>query len=159
MTSTTAIDRLLASYGIAPMRFTTPTPDAPSAAAAVGCPVEQIAKSVLLMVGGEPVLVVTSGDHKVNSSLLKQYLGRSGKVVTPDPDTVRASTGYPPGGVSPFLLPEGLRVLFDASLYRFDICYPAAGDAASAVPVAPVLLRDLSNGEDAAVCVPLSLPL
>lgn len=137
------------------MRFASPTPDAPSAAAAVGCPVAQIAKSVLLLVAGEPVLVVTSGDQKVNSSLLKQHLGRSGRVVTPDPETVLASTGYPAGAVSPFLLPEGLRVLVDASLFRFEICYPAAGDAASAVPVPPELLRACCKGEDASVCVPL----
>ena len=66
------------------------------------------------LVGGKPVLVVASGDVRVKSGLLKQATGWSGQVRLPAPEEVVRYTGYPPGAVSPFLLPQGLPVLLDA---------------------------------------------
>lgn len=138
------------------LRFAVATPTADRAAQAIGCSSAEIAKSLLFIVGGAPALVVTAGDMKVRSALLKQALGRSGKVRLPAADEVLAATGYRPGGVCPFLLPAELPVLVDRSLSRFATIYPAAGDDHSGVPLTPEELLELTGGMLVEVCQPLA---
>lgn len=142
----------LSRQQVAVLEFVTPTPCSISAAGAVGCSVGEIAKSILFIVGGGPVLVVTSGDMKVKSSLLKQALGRSGKVRLPEAEEVLQHTGYTPGGVCPFLLPPQLPVLLDSSLRRFATVYPAAGNDFSAVPLSVERLLELTGATEVEVC-------
>ena len=152
MIDTTNVQRFLAAEGLTVLRSTTPTKDSQSAAAAVGCSVAEIAKSILLLVGNKPVLVVASGDVRVKSSLLKQATGWSGQVRLPAPEEVVRHTGYPPGAVSPFLLPAGLPVLLDTSLQRFPLIYPAAGDDRSSVGISFDHLQRLCGGRLVEVC-------
>ena len=146
------VERYLAPYGIQVLRFAAPTPTVETAAAAVGCAPAEIAKSMLLLVGGRPLLVVACGDARVKSSKLKQAVGLSGKVSFPGPEEVRRHTGYAPGGVCPFLLPKELPVLLDLSLRRFARIYPAAGDDHSAVVISSEQLAELTGGRFAEVC-------
>lgn len=146
----------LEPQGIEVLEFSQPTPTAATAATAVGCALAQIAKTILLIVGGEPVVVVTCGDMKVNSSLLKRAAARSGKVRFPDPAEVIEKTGYAPGGVCPFLLPPQLLVFLDASLRRFAVTYPAAGNNRSAAALTFEQLQSLTGGRQVAVCQPLA---
>ena len=134
--------------------FEAPTPNSEAAARAVGCSVGEIAKSVLFIVGEKPVVVVTSGEMKVKGSSLKKATGLSGKVRLPGPEEVLERTGYAPGGVCPFLLPEGLRILVDASMRRFPRVYAAAGNDHSAVPVTVDQLLEITGGEEVTVCQP-----
>jgi prolyl-tRNA editing enzyme YbaK/EbsC (Cys-tRNA(Pro) deacylase) len=151
------VKRYLGARQVAVLEFDLPTPCSVSAARAVGCSAAEIAKSILFIVGGEPVLVVTSGDMKVKSSLLKQTLGRSGKVRLPAADEVLQHTGYAPGGVCPFLLPAQLPVLLDRSLRRFATVYPAAGNDFSAVPLSVERLLELTGANEVEVCEPLPI--
>lgn len=137
------------------LEFDAETPTAGTAAAAVGCSPAEIAKSILFLVGGRPVMVVTSGDMKVNSSRLKKAAGLSGKVRLPEAEDVLEHTGYAPGGVCPFLLPNELPVFLDVSLQRFATVYPAAGNNYSAVPVTFPVLQNLTGGTVAEICTPL----
>jgi prolyl-tRNA editing enzyme YbaK/EbsC (Cys-tRNA(Pro) deacylase) len=146
------VQAYLAAEGLTVLRATAPTRDSAAAATAVGCTVAEIAKSILMLVGNKPVLVVASGDVRVKSGLLKQALGRSGQVRLPAPAEVARFTGYAPGAVSPFLLPAGLPVLLDASLQRFPLVYPAAGDDSSSVGITFEQLQRLSSGRLAEVC-------
>jgi prolyl-tRNA editing enzyme YbaK/EbsC (Cys-tRNA(Pro) deacylase) len=114
--------------------------------------VAEIAKSILMLIADRPVLVVASGDVRVKSSLLKKATGWSGQVRLPAPAEVIRHTGYPPGAVSPFLLPKGLPVLLDASLRRHATIYPAAGDDSSSVGITFEELQRLSCGRLASVC-------
>lgn len=143
----------LARGGVEVWQYEQSTPTAELAAVAVGCCAAEIAKSLLFFVGGKPLLVVTCGDMKVKSSLLKLEAKLSGKVKLPEPEEVKSITGYAPGGVCPFLLPAQLPVFLDRSLCRYDQVYTAAGDAGSAVPIAPVQLAELSAGRWVDVCV------
>jgi prolyl-tRNA editing enzyme YbaK/EbsC (Cys-tRNA(Pro) deacylase) len=152
MISASEVQALLAGEGLTVLRAAVPTRDSASAAAAVGCSVAEIAKSILLLVGGKPVLVVAGGDVRVKSGLLKKATGWSGQVRLPAPDEVVRYTGYPPGAVSPFLLPKGLPVLLDASLQVFPIVYPAAGSDSSSVGIAFEQLQRLSGGRLVEVC-------
>lgn len=146
------VHEFLAREGLTVQVAAAPTRDSASAAAAVGCSVAEIAKSILLLVGGKAVLVVASGDVRVKGGLLKQATGWSGQVRLPAPDEVVRHTGYPPGAVSPFLLPKGLPVLLDASLRRFPTIYPAAGSDRASVGVTFEQLLRLSGGRVAEVC-------
>ncbi len=152
MPTTDDVERYLAPRGLQVLRFAAPTPTVETAAAAVGCTPAEIAKSMLLLVGGRPLLVVAGGDAKVKSSKLKQAAGLSGKVIFPGPEEVLRHTGYVPGGVCPFLLPGELPVLLDLSLRRFARVYPAAGDDHSAVAISDGQLAELTGGRFVEVC-------
>jgi prolyl-tRNA editing enzyme YbaK/EbsC (Cys-tRNA(Pro) deacylase) len=146
------VKALLIEEGLSVFAAERPTRDSLSAATAVGCSLAEIAKSILLLVGGKPVLVVAGGDVRVKSGRLKKALGWSGQVRLPAPEEVVRFTGYPPGAVSPFLLPKALPVLLDVSLQRFPVVYPAAGDDASSVGITCDHLQRLSRGRLVEVC-------
>ena len=113
------VKQYLRERGIEVWEFEEPTPTSETAARAVGCSVGEIAKSILFIIGGTPVVVVTSGDVRVKGSKLKQAMGFTGKARLPEAEEVAAHTGYAPGGVCPFLLPAGLKVVVDRSMRRF----------------------------------------
>ena len=145
----------LASHNIDVWEYVEPTATAAAAASAVGCSVAEIAKTLLFLVGGNPVAVVTCGDMKVKSSKLKQASGLSGKVKLPQADDVLSYTSYAPGGVCPFLLPTELPLLLDTSLQRFSVVYAAAGNNHSAVPVTVAQLKKITGGEIVELCSPI----
>jgi len=147
-----AVQDYLREEGLKPLNFDQPTPTSIAAAQAIGCSIGEIAKSILMLVGKTPVMVVTSGDSKVRSSRLKQAAGLSGKVRLPDADEVLNYTGYHPGGVSPFLLPGNLTVFLDQSLKRFPVVYPAAATSSSGVAMSFEQLREMCGGEIVDVC-------
>lgn len=146
------VQAYLSRQGLVPQNFTRPTPTSATAAAAVGCSVGEIAKSILLLVGKQPVIVITSGDTKVKSGRLKKAAGLTGKVTLPDAEEVKQYTGYAPGGVSPFLLPEDLPVFLDLSLQRYELIYSAAATDSSAVALTFTQLGELCGGTIVDVC-------
>lgn len=152
MPSIEDVKEYLTRYDIEVREYEQPTPTCETAAAAVGCTPAEIAKTLLFLVGGAPIAVVTCGDMKVKSSPLKKAAGLSGKVKLPQADEVVQQTGYAPGGVCPFLLPGELPVLLDRSMERFDCVYAAAGNDFSAVPITFEQLETLTGGTPAEVC-------
>lgn len=146
------VKQYLRERGIEVWEFEEPTPTSETAARAVGCSVGEIAKSILFIIGGTPVVVVTSGDVRVKGSKLKQAVGFTGKARLPEAEEVAAHTGYAPGGVCPFLLPAGLKVVVDRSMRRFPKVYAAAGNEHSAVPISVEQLLEITGGAEVAVC-------
>jgi len=144
----------LQSKGFEPLEFEQITPDAVTSAQTIGCSVAEIAKTLLVKVGTTPVVVIASGDMKVNSSQLKRQSGLSGKVTFPKAEEVERETGYRPGGVSPFLLPEHLPVFVDTSLRQFGEFFPAAGNDRSAVKMTWSRLLELTGGRPVEICRP-----
>lgn len=142
----------LAGEGLEVKNFARPTSTSHAAAEAIGCTLAEIAKSILMLVGQQPVLVITSGDTRVKSGRLKQVTGLQGQVRFPAPDEVLRYTGYAPGAVSPFLLPDKLPVLIDNSLKRFETVYPAGGSCNSMVALDFSRLTTLCKGQVAEVC-------
>jgi prolyl-tRNA editing enzyme YbaK/EbsC (Cys-tRNA(Pro) deacylase) len=95
------------------------------AARAVGCQPAQIAKSIVFVADGEPVVCVTSGAHRVDAGRLCEALD----VAQARPATaaeVRAATGFSVGGVPP--LGHGLPVVFDRALLEHEEVWAAGGD-------------------------------
>jgi prolyl-tRNA editing enzyme YbaK/EbsC (Cys-tRNA(Pro) deacylase) len=99
------------------------TPDsartAPEAAAAVGCEVGQIVKSLVFERGEEPVMVLCAGDRRVDAARLG--------LVPASADRARAATGFSIGGIPPLGHDQPLATLIDESLRRFDTVWCAAG--------------------------------
>lgn len=112
------------------------------AAQAVGVEVAQIAKTLVFLADGSPVLVVACGDRKIDTKKLGRELGAK-KVRFADADSVLRMTGFAPGGVCPFGLDESIALFLDKSLYEYEVVYAAAGTANSALPVAPERLREI----------------
>ncbi len=106
-------------------RFPQGTRTAVEAAAAVGCELGQIVKSLVFECDGEPVLVLTSGANRVDTAALGRILG--GLVTKADADTVRRATGFAIGGTPPFGHALPLRTVVDASLLKYDHVWAAAG--------------------------------
>jgi len=95
------------------------------AADALNCTVAEIAKSIVFLNGDCPIIVVISGDKRVDTKKLADLIG--GEVYTADADTVREKTGYVIGGVPPFPHNDEAIVLLDKSLTRFEMVWTAAG--------------------------------
>lgn len=113
------------------------------AAKALGCEGARIAKTLSFLVDGGAVLIVTAGDMKVDNSKFKGFFHTKAKMLTPE--QVDELIGHSIGGVCPFAVNEDCKVYLDVSLKRFDIVYPAAGNAASAVELTPAELEKYSN--------------
>jgi len=103
-----------------------PAPTAAAAAAQLGCEVGAIANSLVFNADGAPLLVLTSGAHRVDTARVAALVG-AGKVKRADPDFVRRSTGQAIGGVAPVGHPAPLRTLVDAELGAYDVVWAAAG--------------------------------
>ena len=118
------------------------------AADAVGCDEAMIAKSIVVVCDGEPVVCVASGAHRVDIERVALACD-CGEARPATPDEVRAATGFKVGGVPPF--GHGLPVLFDEALMRFDSVWAAGGDANSLFEIDPRNLVECT----AATVVPL----
>lgn len=101
------------------------------AAAALGTEEARIAKTLSFSLGDEAILVVAAGDAKINNQKYKEIFAKKAKMLPFE--EVEALIGHGVGGVCPFGINEGVKVYLDESLRRFDVVYPAAGTAASAV--------------------------
>lgn len=101
------------------------------AAQALGCEGARIAKTMSFLVDSHAVLVVTAGDMRIDNAKFKAFFHTKAKMLTPE--QVDELIGHSIGGVCPFAVNEGCEVFLDVSLKRFEIVYPAAGNAASAV--------------------------
>jgi Cys-tRNA(Pro) deacylase len=119
---------------------------AADAAAAVGCDVGQIVKSLIFGVDGEVVVAYVSGANQLDERKLAAAAGGT-KCRRVDADTVRSATGFPIGGVPPFGHTEQLRVFIDPDLLTHDIVWAAAGTWHDVFPIAPADLARASGGE------------
>lgn len=110
----------------------------------------QIAKTLSLRIKDRNLLIVTSGDARLNNRKIKDVLG--GKPRMLGQEEVVALTGHPVGGVCPFGLATPLPVYCDVSLKAFDEVVPAAGSTNSAVRISPDRMASLVNAEWIDVC-------
>ena len=106
---------------------------AAAAAAALGVEVGQIANSLIFDADGEPLLVLTSGAHRVDTAKVARLVGAA-KVRRATPEFVREYTGQTIGGVSPLGHPKPVRTLVDQALAAFDEVWAAGGIAHAVFP-------------------------
>jgi len=115
------------------------TRTAEEAARAIGCSVEQIAKTVVFRdAGGAAVLVVLRGTDRVDTKALAAHLGAP--VKRADPDFVKSATGFAIGGVPPLGHDSVVRTILDPALLEFDVVWAAAGTPHAVFAVNPRVL-------------------
>ena len=127
--------------------FPESTRTAAEAAAAIGCTVAQIAKSLLFRAAesGRPVLIVASGANRVDTAKIAAALGEP--IARADPDFVRAKTGFAIGGVPPLGHREPPVVFLDEDLLAEEEIWAAAGTPNAVFRLAPDQLAPLTGGQ------------
>ncbi|MGN0776097.1 MAG: YbaK/EbsC family protein [Candidatus Ventricola sp.] len=101
------------------------------AAEALGCEPARIAKTLSFENGEGAILILAAGNARIDNAKFKHRFGMKARMLSAD--RVEPLIGHGVGGVCPFGVNEGIPVYLDESLRRFDVVYPAAGTAASAV--------------------------
>lgn len=125
------------------MEFDVSSATVSDAAAALGVPFGQIAKTLSFKVKDGCILVVCAGDARIDNKKYKAMFHQKASFLTAE--EVMSFTGKQIGGVCPFDLPSDIRVYLDISLQRFQTVYPAAGTSASAVRLSNDELYVASN--------------
>jgi prolyl-tRNA editing enzyme YbaK/EbsC (Cys-tRNA(Pro) deacylase) len=131
-----------------PRRLNDSTRTVKDAALAVGCDESEIAKSIVFVADGDPVVCVASGRHRIDTEKLADLLDVA-EIRQAKADEVRAATGFAIGGVPPF--GHDLPVLFDEELLRHERVWAAAGDPHSLFEVDPRELADCIRARVAAL--------
>ncbi|EGX58229.1 hypothetical protein SZN_18859 [Streptomyces zinciresistens K42] len=120
-------------------RFPDAARTAAEAAAALGCELSEICKSLIFAADGVPVLVLMDGASRVDLERVRGELGAD-RVTRARADIVRETTGYAIGGVPPFGHRTRTRVLADRSLLEHDVVWAAAGTPHTVFPMEPKTL-------------------
>jgi prolyl-tRNA editing enzyme YbaK/EbsC (Cys-tRNA(Pro) deacylase) len=120
------------------------TPTAADAAAAVGCELGQIVKSVVLICGDRPVLALVPGDRRGDLAKVARAAGAQEARIA-SPEEVERNTGFTPGAVAPFALRRVETVFLDPTLLRHEIVWAGAGSPRHIVGLAPAELGRLSR--------------
>jgi Cys-tRNA(Pro) deacylase len=119
---------------------------AQAAAEAVGCRLDQIVKSLVVICDDEPVLVLVPGDRRGDTRKVARAVGaRRARIARPD--EVVAITGFEPGAVAPFPQPRIRRVLVDGTLLVHRLVWVGAGSERHLAALSPVELARLTSAE------------
>jgi prolyl-tRNA editing enzyme YbaK/EbsC (Cys-tRNA(Pro) deacylase) len=116
-----------------------------AAAEALGVEVGQIANSLIFDAEGEPLLVLTSGAHRVDTAKVAAGLG-IGKLRRATPEFVREHTGQAIGGVAPLGHPKPVRTLVDVALEKYDVIWAAGGVPRAVFPITYAELVRITDG-------------
>ena len=132
-------------------RLTNSTRTAPEAAAAVGCELGAIVKSLVFrgVESHEPVLALVSGDNRADEALIEAAIGEH--VERPDAAYVREVTGYAIGGIPPVGHPAPVRTVLDEDLLRFEQVWAAAGHPHAVFPIEPRTLAAAAGAKVARI--------
>ncbi|MGH3077424.1 MAG: YbaK/EbsC family protein [Gaiellaceae bacterium] len=125
-------------------QFPDGTPTAADAAAAVGCELDQIVKSLVLVCDDRPVVALVPGDRRGDPEKIAREAGASGARVA-SPEEVRKATGFEPGAVAPFPLPGVELVLLERVLLRHRLVWVGAGSSSHMAGLAPAELGRLAR--------------
>ncbi|PPG56906.1 aminoacyl-tRNA deacylase [Rathayibacter sp. AY1C7] len=156
-----AVDRVLADldrHGVHPTVhwLDSAASTAALAAEALGVDVGQIANSLVFLLEGAPLLVLTSGGHRVDTAWLGVQLG--GSVTRAPAADVKSATGQTIGGIAPVGHPAPLRTVVDTALAASDVVWAAAGHAHTVYPTSFAELVRVTGGEARAVVPPDPAP-
>ncbi|MFG2086229.1 MULTISPECIES: YbaK/EbsC family protein [unclassified Spirillospora] len=123
---------------------------AQAAAEQLGCEVGAIANSLLFDADGAPLLVLTSGAHRVDTAKVASLVGAA-KVKRASPEFVREATGQPIGGVAPLGHPAPVRTLVDVWLDKYERVWAAGGHPHTVFPTSYEELLRITGGTPAEV--------
>ncbi|ELZ84835.1 hypothetical protein C453_12491 [Haloferax elongans ATCC BAA-1513] len=141
-------DEVRAEHGIEidVREFPEGTKTAADAADAIDCDVSQIVKSIVMRVGDETVVVLTSGANRVDeAALATEFDADPAEVRSANASEVKEATGWSIGGVPPTCHANGCPILADPVFDDFDEIWAAAGTPEAVFRLTPDQLRELSN--------------
>lgn len=146
------VAQVLEANGIEPQitLFTDATPTAASAAEKVGVEVGAIANSLIFSSAGEPVLIMTSGRHRVDTGHVAGLIGTD-SLDRADKDLVRTATGQVIGGVAPCGHPRPIPTYVDMALKDYPVLWAAAGTPNSMMPLTYEQLLAITGGKEITV--------
>jgi prolyl-tRNA editing enzyme YbaK/EbsC (Cys-tRNA(Pro) deacylase) len=124
--------------------FSEGTPTAEDAARAVGCALGQIVKSLVFLCDGRPILVMVPGDRRADPAKVRAAAGCA-KAKIAGAEDVRQATGFEPGAVAPFPLPEIAAAYVDDSLLTHEVVWVGGGSHRHMAALAPPDLVRLSR--------------
>ncbi len=127
------------------MEFNVSSATVSEAAKAIGCKEEEIAKTLSFIVDDKAILIVTSGNSKVDNGKYKAEFHTKAKMIPFE--NVEETVGHAVGGVCPFGINAGVTVYLDVSLKRFETVYPACGSSNSAIKLTPEQLEKITEHE------------
>ena len=150
-----AVDRVVAALQAAGVpadvrRFDEPVPTAAAAAEVLGVPVGAIANSLVFDADGAPLLVLTSGAHRVDTGKVAALVGAQ-RVRRATPEFVLAATGQEVGGVAPAGHPSRLRTVVDVDLAGHPLLWAGGGDHHTMIGLSYAQLLQVTGGDEAAV--------
>ena len=125
-------------------------PTATAAAAQLGCELGAIANSLVFSADGAPLLVMTSGAHRVDTAKVANLIGAP-EVARANARSVREWTGQAIGGVAPVGHPSPIRTLVDTWLDKYDEIWAAGGHPHTVFPTSYAELLRITNGTPADV--------
>ena len=154
MARTNAIDRFIgeaeaSGLDVEVQRYPDGTRTAADAAAAVGCEIDQIVKSLVFMADVRAILILCSGARRVDEEKLAEYIGTEIRIA--GASEVRAATGYAIGGTPPLGHTVPLKTVVDPHLMEFEEIWAAAGTPDSVFPIQPKELVKATSGAVVAV--------
>jgi prolyl-tRNA editing enzyme YbaK/EbsC (Cys-tRNA(Pro) deacylase) len=132
--------------------FSEGTPTAADAARAAGAPIEQIVKTLVFACDGRAIVVMVPGDVRADTARIAVAAGCA-RVKSVGPDAVERLTGFPPGGVAPFPLPEIETVLIERALLGHEVVWIGAGSDRHMAALAPSDLARLARARPAQLVV------
>lgn len=151
----TPVERVLAALDDAGVttqirRFEQSVPTAAAAAEALGCQIGAIANSLVFSSDGDPLLVLTSGAHRVDTTKVAALVGATA-VRRATPEFVLAAAGQEIGGVAPVGHPAPLRTLVDVDLAAFGLLWAGGGDHSTMIGLSYAELVRVTGGQQATV--------
>lgn len=120
---------------------------AADAASTLGVPLERIGKTIVFLVGNTVVAVIIGGNNRVSEHSLAAAVLGDGKVKRLSAAGVKEQTGFPIGGVSPFGLPDNVKIFLDRDLLKFDSIYVAAGHPKAVLRTEPLQIIEWARAE------------
>jgi Cys-tRNA(Pro) deacylase len=126
--------------------FDTGAPTAQAAADAIGCALDQIVKSLVLICGTEPVVALVPGDRRADPRKVAVAAGAEHARIARPPEVV-AATGFDPGGVAPFPVPASVRILVERTILSSPVVWVGAGTERHMAMLSPLELVRLTRGE------------
>ena len=146
-----ALDQL--GLGIQIRLFDSSTATSQQAADNIGCELGQIVKSLCFIIDGQPIVVLASGDQRVDDRKLAEFYGVGRKKVKiASAEECVAIYGYEPGGVPPVgHRTPGLPIYIDDSLQRYEMLYAAGGAHNAIFPITLAQLTAATGGKIADV--------
>jgi prolyl-tRNA editing enzyme YbaK/EbsC (Cys-tRNA(Pro) deacylase) len=128
--------------------FAVGTPTAEAAADAVGCGLDEIVKSLVFVCDDAPVVALVPGDRRADGGKVARAAGAATARIARAGE-VQEATGFAPGGVAPFPLPAGCRVVLEQSLLTHTVVWAGAGSERHMVRLSPAELARLTRAQEA----------